>query len=192
MRLAMVSLMSATLLGAFGMPRLLAQEEQRPEAEMMERMRSRMQQMQHMRELTDPMSRVAAFAPPRLLEHGEQLGLTPEQRSTLESLAQELKEVHEKAETDAKTQREQLLAAWNVDEPDARSVQRYAQEMMQAQQGAHLAMLGAAAQAKALLTPEQRGRVLGWLDARRMMMHEQMEQMRCEERPRHRRERRRG
>ena len=39
---------------------------------------------------------------------------------------------------------------------------------MQAMQSAHLAQLTAAAQAKAVLTPEQRGRVAGWGDALRL------------------------
>lgn len=62
------------------------------------------------------------------------------------------------------------MQAWNADRPDTAVLRRSARALMQTQQAAHLAALTAAAQAKGVLTPEQRGRVEGWADARMMRM----------------------
>ncbi len=156
-----------------------AQERER----MPERAQPGMEHMQHMREMMDPMRRVGAYAPPRLLEHREALGLTAEQVTRLEALGQQLQQAHEKVEADATAHREQLLQAFQADRPDARAVRTHAQAMMRAQQEAQLAMLGAAAEAKGVLTAEQRGRVAGWLDAQDMMRQRMERRMRRPEAP---------
>lgn len=167
-------LTAAVLAGPLCGPGLVAQEPQeRPECTgecaRREAMRQRMQEMrQRMGERRDPMRRVAAFAPPHLLERREALGLSTEQVTRLEALAQDIKAAQEQAETEAATHREQLMAAWQQGEPDPGIVRQHAQAMMRAHQEAHLRRLEAAAGAKGLLTAEQRGRVAGWLDARQL------------------------
>jgi len=123
-----------------------------------------------MRGMLGPGLRVGAFAPQNLVNRREALGLTPEQVSRLEALAQEAKQATDKAQADAKTQWDQLAELWKQPTPDVNQVRTRAQAAMQAIEGARVAHLVAAAQAKAVLTVEQRGRVAGWADAGRMRM----------------------
>lgn len=108
------------------------------------------------------------YAPDRLVNRRDVLGLTPDQVSRLEALAQDVKQARDKAQADAKPHWDQLAELWKQATPDVAQVKQHAQAAMQAMEAAHLAQLTAAAQAKAVLTPEQRGRVAGWADAARM------------------------
>ncbi len=110
------------------------------------------------------------FAPQALIARKDFLGLSEEQVAQLERLGEELTGTHEQALESAKASHEALLEAWQADRPDADAVRRYAEQAMQAQQAAHLAMLTGAAQAKALLTPEQQGKMQGWIEGSRMGM----------------------
>lgn len=110
---------------------------------------------------------MGAFAPQVLIRRKGFLGLTEEQVSRLEQLSGELKSAHERALEEAKASHEALREAWQADQPDAAVVRRYAQQAMEARQAAQLAMMGGAAQAKALLTPEQQGKMQGWMDGMR-------------------------
>jgi Spy/CpxP family protein refolding chaperone len=114
------------------------------------------------------------YAPQRLVDRREALGLTPDQVSRLETLAQQAKQARDKADSVAKAHRDALADLWKQDAPDVNQVRTHAQAAMQAMESAHLAQLVAAAQAKAVLTPEQRGRVAGWGDAARMRMRQFM------------------
>ena len=89
-------------------------------------------------------------------------------RAVVEQLGEELQGVHEQALAEAEASHEALREAWQADQPDADVVRRYAQQAMEARQAAQLAMVGGAAQAKALLTPEQQGKMQGWIDGVRM------------------------
>lgn len=120
---------------------------------------------------------MAVYAPQRLVDRREVLVLTPDQVSRLEGLAQEAKQAGDKATADAKTHWDQLAELWKQATPDVNQVRTHAQAAMQAMQGARLAQLVAAAQAKAVLTAEQRGRVAGWADVGRMRMGERMDRM---------------
>jgi len=115
------------------------------------------------------------YAPQRLVDRREVLGLTPDQVSRLETLAQQAKQARDKADSAAKGHRDALADLWKQDAPDVNQIRTHAQAAMQAMEGAHLAQLTAAAQAKAVLTPEQRGRVAGWNDADRMRMRQMMD-----------------
>lgn len=168
----------AVLLASLAPATLVAQEPERRPGEMGERM----EHMQHMRRHMDPMLQIGVYAPPHLLERREALGLSAEQVTRLEALAQEIKAVHEKAEADARPHHEQLMAAWQADQPDAAAVRRHAQALMRVHHDAHLKTLESAVKAKALLTAEQRGRVAGWLDARHMR-RERMERRRQHDGP---------
>jgi len=114
------------------------------------------------------------YAPQRLVDRREALGLTPDQVSRLETLAQQAKQARDKADSLAKGHQDALADLWKQDAPDVNQIRTHAQAQMQAMESAHLAQLVAAAQAKAVLTPEQRGRVAGWNDAARMRMRQFM------------------
>lgn len=118
---------------------------------------------------------MGVYAPQHLVDRREALGLTPEQVSRLEALAQETKQTSDKASAEAKTHWDQLAELWKQATPDVNQVRTHAQAAMQAMQGARVAHLVAAAQAKVVLTPEQRGRVAGWADAGRMRMQQRMD-----------------
>lgn len=142
------------------------------------RMGQEMNMMPMGRGMMRGMAVVAAFSPGHLLSRRDALGLTDQQVTQLQALDKQVRDAHQKAMASAKTERDALVAAWKAEQPDATQVRGHAQALMQAMQSAHLAMLGAAAQAKGLLTPEQRGHVEGWLEARRMRAAPRMRGMR--------------
>jgi Spy/CpxP family protein refolding chaperone len=117
---------------------------------------------------------VGMYAPQHLVNRREALALTPEQVARLEALAQEAKQADDKAQAEAKTHWDQLAEVWKQPTPDVNQVRTHAQAAMQAMQGARLSHLVTAAQAKAVLTAEQRGRVAGWADGGRMRMQQRM------------------
>lgn len=150
----------------------LSQEEEQgehPAGAMMRRGHERMEAMRHASSHRETMRRIAAYAPPHLLQRQEVLGLTEKQLSHLEALAEELKVAHEKAGAETKAHQDQLLEVWQAAQPNVSQLRAHAEAAMESEHAAHLAMLSAAAQAKGLLTPEQRGRVEGWMDARHIM-----------------------
>ncbi|UCF40985.1 MAG: Spy/CpxP family protein refolding chaperone [Gemmatimonadota bacterium] len=110
---------------------------------------------------------VRAFSPQALIQRKDFLGLTEEQVARLEQLGEELQGVHDQAVEEARSSHEALREAWQADQPDAEAVRRYARQAMEAHQAAQLAMVGSAAQAKALLSPEQQGKMQGWMEGRR-------------------------
>ncbi len=150
-----------------------------PEHQMMPRMKQQMGQMHQMRmqQHMGPMAQVAAYAPPHLLERQEALELSDEQVSRLEALAAEFKEGHHQAMADAEEHHKQAIEIWMADAPDIDQLRAHAEAAMQAQQTAHMVLIVAAAQGKALLDAEQRGHVAGWLEAQQHMMHQRMQGM---------------
>ena len=80
----------------------------------------------------------------------------------------------EKGQADGKPHREELEKLWQQPAPDVTQLRTHAQALMQVQQSVQIAAITTMAQAKTILTPEQRGRVQGWADARR---HEMMRGM---------------
>jgi Spy/CpxP family protein refolding chaperone len=111
----------------------------------------------------------SVFAPQMLLNRRTPLALTDDQVKQLEALSTEVQQVHEKAQADGKPHQEKLAELWKADQPDAAALQAEMRALMQTHQTAALSATAAAARAKGLLTAEQRGRVEGWGDARRMM-----------------------
>ncbi|MBI4501352.1 MAG: hypothetical protein HY700_09345 [Gemmatimonadetes bacterium] len=116
-----------------------------------------------------------AFSPTVLLERRQVLNLTADQVTRLSTLENDLKAAHEKAQTDAKPHREELEKLWQQPTPDVAQLRTHAQALMQVEQTVRLSALTTTAQAKAILTPEQRGRVQGWADARGRQMRERMQ-----------------
>jgi Spy/CpxP family protein refolding chaperone len=114
------------------------------------------------------------YAPDRLVNRREVLGLTPDQVSRLDALAQDAKQARDQAQAASKPHWDQLAELWKQPTPDVAQIKTHAQAAMQAMEAARLAQLTDAAQAKAVLTPEQRGRVEGWADAARLRMNRGM------------------
>ena len=115
-----------------------------------------------------PGPRAGVFGPQRLLNFRQRLELTDEQVKQLEALATADREAHDKAAADAKPHEEKLAELWKADTPDAAAIQGEMRALMQARQTAALTAAAGTAKAKALLTDEQRGRVEGWIEGRRM------------------------
>jgi len=115
-----------------------------------------------------PGPREGVFGPQRLLNFQQRLELTDEQVTQLEALAKATRDAHDKAAADAKPHEEKLAELWKADQPDAGAIQSEMRALAQARQAAGLAAAANTAKAKGLLTDEQRGRVEGWVEGRRM------------------------
>jgi Spy/CpxP family protein refolding chaperone len=111
-----------------------------------------------------------AFAPRFLLNRRVPLALTDDQAKQLEALAGEIEQARAKAATEGQAHRDKMRSLWTAERIDANALQAEARAGMQARQAVELQAITNTAKAKALLTPEQRGRVEGWLDARRWAM----------------------
>jgi hypothetical protein len=105
------------------------------------------------------------FAPQHLLERRDKLGLSPQQVARLEALRDATRVAHDRAATAARLAGDSLGAALGATTPDTALARRLFRAHHDAMGEAHWVMLRASAQAKALLTDAQRGRVEGWADA---------------------------
>jgi Spy/CpxP family protein refolding chaperone len=108
------------------------------------------------------------FAPQMLLHQRDRLDLTDDQVERLETLATEMREAHQAAAEATEPRVERLRELWDADQPDVNAIQSEMRALADARHAAALAGVAATAQAKALLTAEQRGRIDGWMDGRRM------------------------
>jgi len=117
-----------------------------------------------MEQMMAPMTRAMAFAPDQLLNRKDALGLSAQQVARLIAIRDAAKASHDAAHADAKVQMEALVAAMQAAPADTAALTVRFRDMHDACGKAHLAMLMAAAQSKALLTDEQRSRVNGWVD----------------------------
>src|SRR5436309_7032643 len=130
------------------------------------------EQQDHMRQMEQimaPMMRAMAFTPDHLLARKDSLNLTPQQITRLTALRDAAKTAYDPAAAAAKTHMDALAQALNAASPDTSAVKEHFQEAHAAMGKAHWAMLAAAAQARAVLTDEQRTRVDRW--ASRTMDH---------------------
>jgi len=131
--------------------------------------RGMMPHMMQMQEMMAPMMRGMAFAPNHLLERKDSLGLTAQQVTRLTALRDAAKTAHDAAHADAKAHMDGLAQAFQAAAPDTNAVKQHFQAAHAAMGKAHWTMLAAAAQAKAVLTDDQRARVERW--ASTMMEH---------------------
>lgn len=129
-----------------------------------------MSHMMQMEEMMAPMMRAMAFAPDHLLARKDSLNLTPQQITRLTALRDAAKTAHDAAAADAKAHMGAMAQALNAASPDTAAVKQHFQATHTAMGNAHWAMLAAAAQARSVLTDEQRARVDRW--ASKMMGHE--------------------
>ncbi len=143
---------------------LAAQQPQR-----MGRDQQMMSHMMQMEQMMAPMMRAMAFAPDHLLARKDSLNLTAQQISRLTALQDAAKTAHDQAAAGAKMHMDAMAQALNAASPDTSAVKAHFQEAHASMGKAHWAMLAAAAQARAVLTDEQRTRVDRW--ASRMMDH---------------------
>jgi len=123
------------------------------------------EQQDHMRQMEQimaPMMRAMAFTPDHLLARKDTLNLTPQQITRLTALRDAAKIAHDAAAADAKAHMDGVAQALNVAAPDTGAVKMHFQAAHAAMGKAQWAMLAAAAQARAVLTDEQRARVDRW------------------------------
>lgn len=130
--------------------------------------RGMMPRMQ-MEQMMAPMMSAMAFTPDHLLGRKDSLSLTPQQVTRLTALRDAAKTAHDAVHADAKAHMDALAQAFQVAAPDTAAVKQHFQAAHAAMGKAHWTMLAAAAQAKAVLTEEQRARVDRW--ASTMMGH---------------------
>ena len=112
-----------------------------------------------MQEMMKPMMGAMVFAPEHLLARKDSLGLSAQQTTRLTAIRNAAKTAHDAAHADAKTHMDALAQALQAAAPDTTAVRQHFEAAHAAMGQAHLTMLIAAAQAKAVLTEEQRGRV---------------------------------
>jgi Spy/CpxP family protein refolding chaperone len=135
------------------------------------------QMMMGMMEMMGPMMRTMAFEPDHLLARKDALELTPQQVTRLTALRDAAKAAHDAAHAGMQTHMAALAQAMKANAPDTAALKQHFQEAHSAMGRAHWAMLSAAAQARAILTDAQRGRVDGWADMMQMRMGEEHGEM---------------
>jgi Spy/CpxP family protein refolding chaperone len=118
-----------------------------------------------MQQMMAPLMGVIAYTPQHLLVHKDALALTSDQVARLTQLRDATKTAHEAAWADAANHLRELRAAADAPTPDTAAWKIHFQAAHAAMGKAHWAMLASAAQAKMVLTEEQRGKVKMWADS---------------------------
>ena len=128
--------------------------------------------MAMMREMLEPLVPIMAYSPDLLLSRRDSLKLTPDQVTKLTAIRDAAKPAHDAAAADFKTHAGALASAFQGASPDTNALRPHFDEAHAAMGKAHWAGLAAAAQAKALLTDDQRKKVDAAVT--RMMQREHM------------------
>jgi hypothetical protein len=136
--------------------------------------------MPGMEQMHADMMTMQAYAPSALLVRKDALSLTADQVIRLQALADEAKQAGDKAKADHDSHHAMVVKMFEQSATDAAQVTQHAQAAMQAMTAGCVAEMTAAAKAKNVLTPEQRGRVQGRLDAMQEMHKDGMPEMRHE------------
>lgn len=121
-----------------------------------------MPHMQQMGLMMAPMMRAMAFTPDHLLANKDSLKLTPQQITKLTALRDAAQAAHDASAADVKTHMDAITPAWTAAAPDTAALRSHFQAAHDGMGKAHWAMLAAAAQARSVLTAEQRARVDQW------------------------------
>jgi hypothetical protein len=127
--------------------------------------------MMQMEQMMAPMMRAMAYAPDHLLARKDSLKLTTQQITRLTALRDAAKSAHDAAAADARAHMGAMAQAWNAASPDTAAAKVHFQAAHTAMGNGHWVMLAAAAQAKAVLTDDQRARVERWAGATMMEHH---------------------
>ena len=156
----MTRIRSLALMALLGAP-LAAQQPAKPDSGMRHGMMdpAMMPHMTQMEQMMAPMMRTMAFTPERLLARKDSLSLTPQQATRLTTLGDAAKTGHAAAAAEAKAHMDALAQAFQSASPDTAALRLHFQGAHAAMGKAHWTMLAAAAQAKAVLTEDQRARV---------------------------------
>jgi len=125
--------------------------------------------MPGMEQMHADMMTMQAWAPSALIARKDALSLTADQVTRLQALADEAKLAGDKAKADHDSHHAMVVKMFEQSAPDAAQVTQHTQAAMQAMTAGCVAEMTAAAKAKNVLTPEQRGRVQGRLEAMREM-----------------------
>lgn len=107
-----------------------------------------------------------AFNPRFLLQRREALALSEEQVTQLEALAAETRSAREALPATIREHADALREAWRAETTDVEAIERHTRALLDAGQRARLASVTASARARGLLSPEQRGRMEGWVEGR--------------------------
>lgn len=121
-----------------------------------------MPQMQQMGHMMAPIMRAMAFTPDHLLANKDSLKLTPQQITKLTTLRDAAKATHDASGAGVKTHMDAIAQAWTAAAPDTAALRSHFLAAHEGMGKAHWAMLAAAAQARSVLTAEQRARVDQW------------------------------
>jgi Spy/CpxP family protein refolding chaperone len=104
----------------------------------------------------------AGFAPGMLLRQRDFLDLTDEQVARLEQLESTVRREQDAAREVFRARQDELREAWRADDPDADLIRQKTADVLAARQQMELTRVEAAANAKALLSDEQLGKVRGF------------------------------
>jgi Spy/CpxP family protein refolding chaperone len=115
--------------------------------------------MQQMAQMMAPMMRAMAFTPDHLLANKDSLKLTPQQITTLTALRDAAQTAHDASAADVKRHMDALVQAWGAATLDTVALRSHFQAAHDGMGKGHWIMLSAAAQARSVLTEEQRARV---------------------------------
>ncbi len=131
-----------------------------------------------MQQLMAPMMAVLAYTPQHLLAHKDALALTSDQVAKLTSLRDATKTAQEAALADAANHVRELRAAADAPTPDTAAWKVHFQAAHSAMGKAHWLALASAAQAKTVLTADQRSKVKMWADSMATWMQQHRHMMR--------------
>jgi Spy/CpxP family protein refolding chaperone len=118
-----------------------------------------------MQQMMAPMTAVMAYMPRHLLAHKDALALTSDQVARLTALGDASKTAQEVALADAANHLRELRAAADVPTPDTAVWKIHFQAAHAAMGKAHWLALVSAAQAKTVLTADQRSKIKTWADS---------------------------
>jgi len=152
----MSMLVAATALAALP---LAAQQGGMMGGQMMSGQGMGMQGMGMMDSMMAPMMRSMATAPERLLLRRTALHLTGDQVSQLTALRDAMRPVRDSAGQQAMMHLKEMDEVMHTAAPDTAAVRHHFEAALQYMGQAHMAMLDAAAQARAVLTDDQRKQV---------------------------------
>jgi Spy/CpxP family protein refolding chaperone len=118
-----------------------------------------------MQQMMAPMMAVMAYTPQHLLAHTDALALTSDQVARLTQLRDATKTAQEAAVAEAANHLRELRAAADAPTPDTAAWKIHFQAAHSAMGKAHWLALASAAQAKTVLTAEQRSKIKAWADS---------------------------
>lgn len=134
-----------------------------------------------MQQMMVPMVAVMAYTPRHLLAHKDALALTSDQVARLSRLRDATKPAEETALAEAANHLRELRAAADAPTPDTAAWKIHFQAAHAAMGRAHWLALASAAQAKTVLTDEQRGKVKTWADSLETSMQQHRHMMKPSE-----------